>query len=70
MAMRVDQAGQQRPALGVDDICVAKLQHFAMEQPFHLAVVADQDAGEALQLAIRIDLDAVDVGDQRVGEGG
>ena len=36
---------------------------------FHFAVVADQDAGEALQLAVSLDLDAVDVGDERIGVG-
>ncbi len=70
MAMRIDQAGKHGPALGVDDVGVAELQHFAMEQTFHLAVITDQNAGEALQLAIRVDLYAVGVGYQRVGEGG
>ena len=36
----------------------------------HLAVVADQQAAEMLQLAVGADLDAVDVVDQRVGERG
>ena len=69
MAMRIDQAGKHGPALGVDDVGVAELQHFAMEQPFHLAVIADQHAGEPLQLAVRINLHAIGVGYQRVGEG-
>ena len=36
----------------------------------HLAVVADDQRLEMLELAVGTDLHAVDVADQRVGEGG
>ena len=41
-----------------------------MQQAFHLPVVADQDAGEPLELAVRIDLNAIGIGQQRVGKRG
>jgi hypothetical protein len=66
----VDQARQYGPALGVDNIRVTQLQHFPMQQAFHLPVVADQDAGEPLELVVRIDLNAIGIGHQRVGERG
>ena len=66
MSMRIYQARHERPAPGVDDIGVAKLQHFAVKQPFHPAIVTDQHARKAFKLAIRVDLDAVGVGYQRV----
>ena len=72
MAMRVDQAGQQRPSARRRRACAGERRHrraCAMVCT-HLAVVADQQAREALQLAVGADLDAVDVVDQRVGESG
>jgi len=69
MAVRVDQAGKDRAALRIDDVGVAEPEHFAVKQMFHPAVIADQDAGEALQSAVRVDLDAVEVVDERIGVG-
>ena len=69
MPVRVDQAREDSPALRIDDVCVAELEHLAVQQMFHPAVITDQDAGEALELAIRIDLDAVEVVDERIGVG-
>ena len=39
MAVRVDQAGKHSPALRIDDVCVAELEHLAVQQMLHLAVV-------------------------------
>jgi hypothetical protein len=70
MPVRVDQAGKHRPPSSIDDIRVAKLEQLAVKHVLHLAVIADQDSGEVLQPSVRIDLDAVEVVDQRVGMGG
>ena len=69
MAVRVDQAGQQRSPAGVDALVDRRGRSIAaLEQLHHLAVVADHQPGEALQLAVRVDLDAVGIVDQRVGQ--
>ena len=67
MPVRVDQAREDSPALRIDDVCVAELEHLAVQRCLHLAVTTDQDAGEALELAARIDLDAIEVVDERIG---
>ena len=71
MAVGVDQPGQQGPPAGVDPLrdprgaCAVA----GADQLHHLAVVADDDPGEALQPALRVDLDALGIVHQRVGQG-
>jgi hypothetical protein len=70
MAVRVDQAGKDGAALRIDDLGIAaELEFLPTQQPLHLAVVADQYTGEALELAVAAHLQAVGVGDERVREG-
>ena len=69
MSMRVDQPGQQRAALAVD----AEVDPFGpriakAKQLNDLAIAADDQPGEMLQLARAVDLKPVDVVDQRVGK--
>ena len=68
--MRVNQPGKHVRAVKVEaggcSGCLGALDH----QPLHSSVIADQQAGEMLDLAAGIDLDAVGVGNQRVGRGG
>jgi len=71
MAVRVDEARQQRPALPVDLMLDRPVQLFgALDQLLDLAVVINDEAAEPLELAVLPDLDAVDVIDQRIGECG
>ena len=69
MTMCIVQAGKYGTPLSVDYDGVTKLQHFAMQQPLHLPVISNEDAGEALKLSAGIDLDSIRVRNQRVGEG-
>src|SRR3546814_3107329 len=48
------------------DVCSSDLV-LAVEQLLHLAVGADDEAGEAHELAVLVERDAVDVIDERVG---
>ena len=71
MAVRVDQAGQNGSARGVDHLGIAaQLERFAVQEPLHLAVIANQNAGKAFQLAVLADLDATGITDQRIGQSG
>ena len=72
MPMRVDQARQQRSAAAIDRAGDAgKPDQLGMLDDLpHLAVVRDDQRSKVLELAIGVDLDAVDVADQRVGKGG
>ena len=68
MAMRVDQAGNERAALSVFlEIGAFGALVLAVEQLFHLALRVDHEAGEADELAILVERDAVDIVDERIG---
>src|SRR3546814_16321323 len=68
MAVRVDQPGDERLALAVLlEIGAFGALVLAVEQLLHLAVGADDEAGEAHELAVLVERDAVDVIDERVG---
>ena len=68
--MRVNQPGKHVRAVKVEAGgccgCLGAPDH----QPLHSTVIADQQAGEMLDLAAGVDLDAVGVDNQRVGRGG
>src|SRR6185503_20547050 len=68
MAMRVDQAGKQRPAPAIDRIG-GQLRKWLADgkRADHLPVVTNQKRRKMLQLAVGPDLDAVDVADERIG---
>ena len=71
MPVRVDQAGQHRPAAHVDDLGIAaQLQFLAAQHAQHLAVFADQQAVKAGNLSGCVGVDPIDVCIQRVGGGG
>ena len=67
----VDQPGQQRPPCAIDRVRDSREPHQLgmLYNSADLAVVADRQRAEMLQLAVGADLHAVDVGDQRVGHG-
>ena len=83
MAVRVDQAGQQEPPLAVDAVRRPRGNRFfallflarhrqrigaaGLQHTHDLAVVADQDAGETLDMAFAIEGNALDVVDKRFG---
>ena len=71
MAVRVDQAGDQRPAAAVEQETRAVRPRVAalVELP-HPAVVADPQSVEAEQVAVLADRVAVDIVDQHVGQSG
>ena len=72
MPVRVDQAGQQRLAPRVDppgDVG-RLLVVVGADQLHHLAVLADHQPREMLQLAVRANLHTIGVIDQRIGTGG
>jgi hypothetical protein len=68
MAVGVDQAGEQCFAACINPRCGRGARLALCQQLHHLAVVADMHAGEALELALRVDLDAVRIVDQRIGQ--
>src|SRR3546814_10684195 len=69
MAVRVDQPGDERLALAVLlEIGAFGALVLAVEQLLHLAVGADDEAGEAHELAVLVERDAVDVIDERSEE--
>ena len=71
MAVGVDQAGQQRAALRIDTDGRGSVRVLHLGKGLDdLAVVADQQGLEPLQLAVCTNLDAVGVMDQSVGERG
>jgi hypothetical protein len=66
MAMRIDQPREHSSAARVDaPLCgwsgIASAKH-----PQHLAIISDHQTGEALQLAIGADLNAIRIVDQRL----
>jgi hypothetical protein len=67
--MRIDEAWQQGLATAIDgtgDLGLVELG--AIENRFYLAVVADHQRVEMLQLPVGADLNAVDVMNERIGE--
>jgi hypothetical protein len=71
MAVSVDQAGKQGLTVGIDADGPRRVRVLNLGEGLHdLAVVADQQGLESLQLAVGADLDAVGVVDQRVGRCG
>ena len=70
MAVRVDQAGEQGLAAHIDTRVGGRARLSLGEQLCDLAVITNNNAGEAHELALRIDLDAVGIVDQRVGQRG
>ncbi len=70
VTMRVDQARQKRLAMSVDDRCRFRPRVAGVEDADDLAVVADEQAGEMLDLRRRARLNAVRIVDQRIGPGG
>jgi hypothetical protein len=68
MPVRVDHARDQRPALAVFlEIGAFGALVLAVEELLHLAVGADHHAGEAHDLAVLVERDAVDIVDERIG---
>jgi hypothetical protein len=67
VAVRVDQAGQEGSALAVDHMLEHLRRRRSGQDALHLAVVADQQAGEVLQRAVGANLHAVDVADEGLG---
>ena len=70
MAVRVDQAGQKCLTMNVDDRCRFRPRVAGMEQTDNLAVVADEQPGEMVDLRRRARLNAVGIFNQRAGPGG
>ena len=71
MTMRVDQPGDQGFALAVLlEIGAFGALVLAVEQLLDLALRVDDQPGEADELAVLVERDAVDIVDQRVGVGG
>ena len=70
MAMRINQAGEQRSPLAIE--FPVGLSHFvaALEQLADFAVGRDRQTVEADDLARRVECDAVDVVNPAIGEGG
>src|SRR3546814_17259821 len=68
MAVGVDQAGNQRLALGVLlEIGAFGALVLAAQQRLDLALGVDDQPGEADQLAVLVEGDAVDIVDPRIG---
>ena len=67
MAVRVDQARKDRSPLLIQDDGRPWPRFAWVDQPDNLPVVTYEDRAEMFEMACRIDLDAVDVIDQRIG---
>ena len=68
MPMRVDQPGDQGAALAVlFEIRAFGALVLAVEQLLDLAILVDDQPGEADELAVLVERDAVDIVDERVG---
>ncbi len=68
MAVRVDQPGNQRAALAVFlEIGAFRALVLAVEQLLDLALRVDDEPGEADELAVLVERDAVDIVDERIG---
>ncbi len=66
--MRVDQPRHQHPALAVEPVVRPSRALVAtLEQLFDAAVVVDQQGGEALDPALRVKGNALDILDKGVG---
>ena len=70
MAVRVDQAGQQRPPVCIDPLRDLWPRVTLGEQSNDAPILADDQPSEALQPTLRIDLDAIGIVDQHVGQSG
>ena len=71
MRVRVDEAGHDRPPVPVlAEIDFLARLLAALENLDDLAVVADHHRRETLHRAVALEGDAVDIVDQRIGEGG
>ena len=69
MGMAVDHAGHHHPALALDQIVDLCRSLFSAPQDlFDPAIVADQQAGEPLDLTLLVKGDAVHIVDQRIGQ--
>ena len=67
--MRVDQPGKHSAALEVEpEIDLARPRVALAEQRDDLAIIADQQAGEALKLARPVDRQAVGIVEQCIGQ--
>jgi len=69
MAVGIDESGQQRPPAAVDRVRdVGQSDQFGMlDDLADLALGRDGQRAESFELAVRADLDAVDVADQSIG---
>ena len=68
MAVRVDQPGDQRAAPAVFlEIGAFGALVLAVEELLDLALAVDDEPGEADELAVLVERDAVDIVDERVG---
>src|SRR3546814_3752257 len=68
MAVRVDQSGDEGLALAIlFEVGAFGALVLAVEQLLDLAFAIDDEPGEADELAVLVERDAVDVVDQRVG---
>ena len=67
--MRIDQAWKKRPAAAINFMLDRALEIFsALDDLFDPAFIIDDQPAEALKLAIRPNLHAVDVGDEGFGK--
>ena len=65
-APAIAAAPYEFPAAAIDDpSCVGRLRPMRPD-PLHFSVVPDDNRGKALDLAVRVHLNAIDIVDQRV----
>jgi hypothetical protein len=66
--VRVDEAWHDRLTTQIDSSGRSRERIACVQQPHYLAIAADQNSREMLYMPLCIDLDAIGMIDQRVGE--